>query len=102
MIVGAFVIAAVVTPPDVVSQLMLAVPMCLLYELGIFPCPALSQNGPMRSRAAESVSLKRRGGVPDHRPWRGPLDGPVAGGGGPFRRPRRIKKDAQASGIARP
>ena len=36
VIVGAFVIAAVVTPPDVVSQLMLAVPMCLLYELGIF------------------------------------------------------------------
>jgi sec-independent protein translocase protein TatC len=36
MIVGAFAIAAVITPPDVVSQLMLAIPMCLLYELGIF------------------------------------------------------------------
>lgn len=35
-IVLAFVIAAVVTPPDVVSQLALAVPMCLLYELGIW------------------------------------------------------------------
>ena len=35
VIVGAFVIAAVVTPPDVVSQLLLAIPMCLLYELGI-------------------------------------------------------------------
>jgi sec-independent protein translocase protein TatC len=35
-IVGAFVIAAIVTPPDVVSQLALAIPMCLLYELGIF------------------------------------------------------------------
>jgi len=34
-IVGAFVIAAVVTPPDVLSQFMLAVPMCLLYEAGI-------------------------------------------------------------------
>jgi len=34
-IVGAFVIAAVLTPPDVLSQVMLAVPMCLLYELGI-------------------------------------------------------------------
>jgi sec-independent protein translocase protein TatC len=34
-IVGAFVIAAVVTPPDVTSQVMLAVPMCLLYELGL-------------------------------------------------------------------
>ncbi|MFC5571167.1 twin-arginine translocase subunit TatC [Lysobacter yangpyeongensis] len=34
-IVGVFVIAAVITPPDVVSQLMLAIPMCILYELGI-------------------------------------------------------------------
>lgn len=35
-IVGAFVVAAVVTPPDVVSQILLAAPMCLLFELGIF------------------------------------------------------------------
>ncbi|MDB5866320.1 MAG: Sec-independent protein translocase protein TatC [Betaproteobacteria bacterium] len=34
-IVGAFVVSAVVTPPDVVSQLLLAVPMCLLYEVGL-------------------------------------------------------------------
>jgi sec-independent protein translocase protein TatC len=34
-IVLAFVIAAVVTPPDVISQLALAVPMCILYEVGI-------------------------------------------------------------------
>ncbi|MCH9639349.1 MAG: twin-arginine translocase subunit TatC [Betaproteobacteria bacterium] len=36
VIVGAFVIAAIVTPPDVISQFMLAVPLLLLYELGIF------------------------------------------------------------------
>ena len=35
-IVIAFVIAAVVTPPDVVSQLALAIPMCILYEVGIW------------------------------------------------------------------
>ena len=35
-IVIAFVVAAVVTPPDVVSQLALAIPMCLLYEVGIW------------------------------------------------------------------
>lgn len=35
VIVGAFVVAAVVTPPDVLSQFMLAVPMCLLYEAGL-------------------------------------------------------------------
>jgi sec-independent protein translocase protein TatC len=33
--VGAFVVAAVVTPPDALSQLLLAIPMCLLYEVGI-------------------------------------------------------------------
>jgi len=36
VIVGAFVVAAVVTPPDVLSQFMLAVPMCILYEAGLF------------------------------------------------------------------
>ena len=35
VIVGVFILAAIITPPDVVSQLMLAIPMCLLYELGI-------------------------------------------------------------------
>jgi sec-independent protein translocase protein TatC len=36
VIVAAFVVAAVVTPPDVLSQLLLAIPMWVLYELGIF------------------------------------------------------------------
>ena len=36
VIVGAFVIGAIFTPPDVVSQVMLAVPLWVLYELGIF------------------------------------------------------------------
>jgi sec-independent protein translocase protein TatC len=35
-VVLAFIVAAVVTPPDVVSQLALAIPMCLLYEIGIW------------------------------------------------------------------
>jgi len=39
VIVGAFVIAAVVTPPDAMSQLLLAVPLCLLYELGLIVAP---------------------------------------------------------------
>ncbi|MBS1188492.1 MAG: Sec-independent protein translocase TatC [Rhodocyclaceae bacterium] len=42
-IVGAFVVAAVVTPPDVVSQLALAVPMCLLYEIGIIVARLVSR-----------------------------------------------------------
>ncbi len=35
-IVAAFIVAAILTPPDVVSQLSLALPMCLLYEAGIW------------------------------------------------------------------
>jgi sec-independent protein translocase protein TatC len=35
VIFGVFVVAAVVAPPDVVSMIMLAIPMCLLYELGL-------------------------------------------------------------------
>lgn len=42
-IVGAFVVAAIVTPPDVISQLALAVPMCLLYELGILAASLVSK-----------------------------------------------------------
>ena len=36
IVVGAFIVAAVVTPPDVMSQLLLAVPLCLLFEIGLF------------------------------------------------------------------
>jgi sec-independent protein translocase protein TatC len=39
VIVGAFVIAAIVTPPDVVSQFSLAIPMWLLFELGLLVSP---------------------------------------------------------------
>lgn len=43
VIVGAFVIAAVVTPPDVMSQLFLAVPLCLLYEVGLLLAPLFAR-----------------------------------------------------------
>jgi sec-independent protein translocase protein TatC len=35
-VVVAFIVSAIVTPPDVVSQLSLAIPLCLLYEIGIW------------------------------------------------------------------
>lgn len=44
VVVGAFVIAAIVTPPDVVSQFMLAVPLCLLYELGLLIARMVTPN----------------------------------------------------------
>lgn len=49
-VVGIFVLAAVITPPDVVSQLMLAAPMCALYEVGILASRWLVR--PDRSAAA--------------------------------------------------
>ena len=45
-IVGIFVVAAIVTPPDVISQLMLAIPMCLLYEAGILAAAMLARRQP--------------------------------------------------------
>lgn len=35
VIVGIFIVAAIITPPDAVSQLMLAIPMMILYEIGL-------------------------------------------------------------------
>ncbi|MGI4985068.1 MAG: twin-arginine translocase subunit TatC, partial [Janthinobacterium lividum] len=51
VVVGAFVISAIVTPPDVVSQLILAVPLVLLYEAGLivarFFVPRVAANLPV-------------------------------------------------------
>ena len=51
LIVAAFVIAAIITPPDPTSMLMLAIPMCLLLEIGMWAARAVE-----RRRAAEQSS----------------------------------------------
>lgn len=43
--VGAFVVGAIFTPPDVVSQFMLAIPLWLLYEAGIVVAAWVSPSG---------------------------------------------------------
>lgn len=53
-IVAAFVVAAVVTPPDVVSQLALAIPMCILYELGILASRLVSGPAPKEDAVVDS------------------------------------------------
>lgn len=55
-IVLAFIIAAVVTPPDVLSQISLAVPMCILYEVGIWGATWFSRNAPKKDEEADSNS----------------------------------------------
>lgn len=50
VILGAFVVAAIVAPPDVLSMILLAVPMCLLYEVGVLAVRIF-----VRRKQAESV-----------------------------------------------
>jgi sec-independent protein translocase protein TatC len=52
VIVGAFVISAVVTPPDVFSQLILAIPLIILYEAGIVAARLVVGKGEIKSEEA--------------------------------------------------
>ena len=52
-IVVAFIIAAIVTPPDVISQLALAIPMCILYEIGIWAAQVFIKHTQAPDAAAE-------------------------------------------------
>lgn len=52
-IVAAFIIAAVVTPPDVVSQLLLAIPLCILYEAGLLVAAMMVRSSGRTAQAQE-------------------------------------------------
>ena len=54
VIVGAFVIAAILTPPDVASQFLLAVPMLILFEIGLFVARVLHR----RRKAGDEAEHK--------------------------------------------
>jgi sec-independent protein translocase protein TatC len=51
VIVAIFIIAAILTPPDGLSQIMLAVPMCLLYEVGVLMARLLRRRAEADARA---------------------------------------------------
>jgi sec-independent protein translocase protein TatC len=55
VIVGAFIIAAVVTPPDIMSQLFLAIPLCLLFEIGLLVAPIFARATKAPEESGESV-----------------------------------------------
>ena len=57
-IVAAFVVSAVVTPPDVISQLALAIPMCILYEIGIIAASVFVKNTKAPDAEAEAEADK--------------------------------------------
>lgn len=60
-IVGAFIVAAVVTPPDVISQLALAIPMCVLYEIGIIAAQLLIKHTKAPDAEADAATDKTPG-----------------------------------------
>jgi len=55
VVVGAFVVAAVVTPPDVFSQLILAIPLILLYEVGIVAAWLLVRQSKQKSEVDKAA-----------------------------------------------
>jgi sec-independent protein translocase protein TatC len=59
MIVGAFVVGAVFTPPDVVSQLLLAVPLWLLFELGLFLARFVKRPASREDEAAQDAATAK-------------------------------------------
>jgi sec-independent protein translocase protein TatC len=61
VIVGAFVVGAIFTPPDVISQVMLAVPLWLLYELGIFLARFVGRPAPEPADAESELKSPEAG-----------------------------------------
>ena len=59
VILGAFVASAIVTPPDVLSMLLLAVPMCLLYEVGLLCARLVTPKAD--AAASAKIAADRRG-----------------------------------------
>jgi len=59
MIVGAFIIGAIFTPPDVVSQLLLAVPLWLLFELGLFLARFVKRPASREDEAARDAAAAK-------------------------------------------
>ena len=56
VIVGAFIVAAIFTPPDVVSQLLLAIPLVVLYEIGILVARFVEKPKPADESSPQEVS----------------------------------------------
>ncbi len=54
-IVGAFIVAAVLTPPDVISQLSLAIPLLLLFELSIFSVKLVEKKAAAKDAAKDAA-----------------------------------------------
>ena len=82
VIVGTFVIGMILTPPDIISQTLLALPMWILFEIGLILSRIMEKRKAER-RAAEGIDDDADGDGPDDDPRRGgPAAGPRRGGPG--------------------
>lgn len=59
VIVGAFVVGAIFTPPDVLSQFLLAAPLCLLYEVGIIVASMLVKEKTEKAEKSTELAHKK-------------------------------------------
>jgi sec-independent protein translocase protein TatC len=64
-VVGAFVLAAVLTPPDVISQMSLALPLLVLYEGSIWSVRMVEKKAKAEADAKEEADAKAAGAPPD-------------------------------------
>lgn len=60
VVVGAFIVGMLLTPPDVISQLMLAIPMWLLFEIGLFLSKYFVDEVKAAGKARERLETKER------------------------------------------
>ncbi|HZL30811.1 MAG TPA: twin-arginine translocase subunit TatC [Pseudolabrys sp.] len=63
-VVGAFILAAVLTPPDVISQLSLAVPLLILYEGSIISVRVVEKKAKAEQAAKDEADAKAAGDPP--------------------------------------
>jgi sec-independent protein translocase protein TatC len=62
-VVGIFIAAAVLTPPDIFSQCSLAAPLLVLYELSIFSCRIVEKRRAERQAAADAAAAAEAAGT---------------------------------------
>jgi sec-independent protein translocase protein TatC len=59
VIVGAFVVGAVFTPPDVMSQFLMAVPLWLLYELGVMVASVVTRKADADTKSPSETEMEK-------------------------------------------
>jgi sec-independent protein translocase protein TatC len=72
IIIGAFVLGMLLTPPDIISQTLIAVPMWLLFEAGLIFAPMFKRSAPIsdgKDIKAESASTANKKEAEDEEDW---------------------------------